>query len=273
MGDKKAIVLSVAGSDCSGGAGIQADIKTISALGGYAAAAVTAITVQNTKGVQSVHNLPAAWVEQQMEAVMEDLRPDAIKIGMTGDEEVIRSIARVLRKHAPRQVVFDPVMVSTSGHKLMDENAMAAIRTELFPVVSLVTPNLHETEVLLQKRVRTVDDMEKAACSLYDKYRCAFLIKGGHLEGYDMCDVLYDGKELNLFGSRRIHSFNLHGTGCTLSSAVATFLARGHSLYESVEQAKEYVSRAIEAGKDLRIGQGNGPLWHFSFPENSVTEE
>lgn len=273
MEEKKAIVLSVAGSDCSGGAGIQADVKTISALGGYAATAVTAITVQNTLGVKGVRPVPAEWVEQQMEAVMEDLRPDAIKIGMTGDEALIRAIARVLHKYAPRWVVFDPVMVSTSGHKLMEEDAMEAICTELFPEVSLVTPNLHETEVLLRKRVRTVDDMEKAACSLYDKYRCAFLIKGGHLEGYDMCDVLYDGKELNLFGSRRIQSFNLHGTGCTLSSAVATFLAQGHSLYEAVEQGKEYVSRTIEAGKDLRIGQGNGPLWHFPYPENPVTEE
>lgn len=261
--DKKAIVLSVAGSDSSGGAGIQADIKTISALGGYAATAITAITVQNTLGVQAVHPVPAELVGKQMQAVMEDLRPDAIKIGMTGNVEIISEIARLLHQYSPQQVVLDPVMVSTSGHNLMTDEAVEAICTLLLPEVSLVTPNLHETEVLLQQPVHTVDEMEGAACRLFEKYHCAFLIKGGHLKGNEMCDVLYDGTQLNIFGSNRIRSGNLHGTGCTLSSAIATFLAQGASLYEAVEQAKEYISCAIEAGKDLHIGQGNGPLWHF----------
>ena len=260
---EKAIVLSVAGSDSSGGAGIQADIKTISALGGYAATAITAITVQNTLGVQAVHPVPAELVGEQMQAVMEDLRPDAIKIGMTGNVEIISEIALLLFDFSPRQVVLDPVMVSTSGHNLMTDEAVEAICTLLLPEVSLVTPNLHETEVLLQQPVHTVDEMEDAACRLFEKYHCAFLIKGGHLKGNEMCDVLYDGNQLNIFGSNRIRSGNLHGTGCTLSSAIATFLAQGASLYEAVEQAKEYISCAIEAGKDLHIGQGNGPLWHF----------
>ena len=270
--DKKAIVLSVAGSDSSGGAGIQADIKAISALGGYAATAITAITVQNTLGVQAVHPVAAELVGQQMQAVMEDLQPDAIKIGMTGNVEIIYEIVRILRRYSPRKVVFDPVMVSTSGHSLMTDEALEAIRTKLIPKVTLVTPNLHETEVLLQQPVQTIDEMEDAACRLFEKYHCAFLIKGGHLTGHEMCDVLYDGKELNIFGGRRIHSANLHGTGCTLSSAIATFLAQGSSLYEAVEQAKEYICCDIEAGKNLRIGQGNGPLWHFPFPTPPVNE-
>lgn len=270
---KKAIILSIAGSDCSGGAGIQADIKTISALGGYAAAAITAITVQNTLGVQDVHFASADLVGRQIVAVMDDLQPAAIKIGMTGNAEIINEIARILHQYSPRQVVFDPVMVSTSGRKLMADEAMAAICTKLIPEVSLVTPNLHETEVLLQRPVHSIDDMEQAARLLYEKYQCAFLVKGGHLNGNDMCDVLYDGAELNLFNSPRIHSKNRHGTGCTLSSAIATFLAQGASLYEAVEQAKEYVSYAIEAGKDLHIGQGNGPLWHFQYPAETENEE
>lgn len=269
--DKKAIVFSVAGSDSSGGAGIQADIKTISALGGYAAAAITAITVQNTLGVQAVCPVPAEVVGQQIRAVMDDLKPDAIKIGMTGNVDIVCEIAHVLHQYSPRQVIFDPVMVSTSGHKLMPDEAVDAICTRLFPEVSLVTPNLLEAAVLLQQPIGSIEEMEEAVLRLYEKYRCAFLIKGGHLDGNDMCDVLYDGKQMNLFGGRRILSENLHGTGCTLSSAIATFLAQGLSLYEAVEQAKEYVSQAIISGRNLHIGQGNGPLWHFPCsinPEN-----
>ena len=270
MDKKKVIVLSVAGSDSSAGAGIQADIKTISALDGYAATAITAVTVQNTLGVQGVHPLPAELVGRQREAVMEDLRPDAVKIGMTGNEAIIGEIADVLRRYPVRHVVFDPVMVSTSGHKLMTDEAIDAIRTRLLPMVSLVTPNLHEAEVLLRQPVRTVDDMECAARQLCEEFRCACLVKGGHLEGNDMCDVFYDGRELHLFAAGRIHTENLHGTGCTLSSAIATFLAQGFPMYEAVELAKTYITKVIEAGKDLHIGQGNGPLWHFLYPMNPM---
>lgn len=268
--DKKAIILSVAGSDSSGGAGIQADIKTISALGGYAATAITAITVQNTLGVQAVHPLEADLVGRQMRAVLEDLRPDAVKIGMTGNAAIIREIVRMLHRYSPRCVVYDPVMVSTSGHSLLTDDALESIRTCLLPKVSLATPNLQEAEVLLQQPVRTVEEMEEAACFLQKKYGCAFLIKGGHLSGHEVCDVLYDGNELNIFGGLRIRSTNLHGTGCTLSSAIATFLAQGASMYEAVEQSKEYIAHAIEAGQDLGIGRGNGPLWHFLPPNSPV---
>lgn len=261
--DQKATVLSIAGSDSSGGAGIQADIKAISALGGYAATAITAVTVQNTMGVQTVHPVPAELVGAQIRAVMEDLHPDAVKIGMTGTVDVIREIARLLRLYAPRQVVFDPVMVSTSGHSLLADEAVGAIGALLMPSVSLVTPNLHEAAVLLGRSVHSVEDMEDAARSLYAKYGCAFLLKGGHLPGREMCDVLYDGDRLSRFSGRHIPSRNLHGTGCTLSAAIATLLAQGASLHDAVGQAKSYVTAAIEAGKDLHLGQGNGPLWHF----------
>ena len=274
--DKKVIVLSVAGSDCSAGAGIQADIKTISALDGYAATAITAVTVQNTLGVQSVHPVSAELVGRQMQAVMEDLQPDAIKIGMTGNVMIVDEIVRVLRQYSPRRVVFDPVMVSTSGHKLMTDEAVEAICTRLLPVVSLVTPNLNEAEVLLRQPVHTVDDMECAAHLIYEKYQCACLVKGGHLDGNEMCDVFYDGRELHLFVAGRIHTGNLHGTGCTLSSAIATCLAQGFPMYEAVELAKTYITKVIEAGKDLHIGHGNGPLWHFPSlvnPMNPAGEE
>lgn len=271
---KKTIILSVAGSDSSGGAGIQADIKTVSALGGYAATAITAVTVQNTLGVKEVYPVPAEVVGRQMEAVIEDLQPEVIKIGMISDADTVCEIARVLHKHSCRKVVFDPVMMSTSGHPLMDEAAIEAICTMLFPQVSLVTPNLPEASVLLQRPVLTIDDMEEAARALYNKYNCAFLIKGGHLAEYNICDVLYDGKELNVIAGERIHSANLHGTGCTLSSAIAVLLARKHPLYEAVGLAQEYVYNAIIAGQDLQIGHGNGPLWHFPYrvmPEDEET--
>lgn len=264
---KKGIVLSVAGSDCSGGAGVQADIKTVSALGGYAAAAITAVTVQNTLGVQRVYPVPAEVVGQQMEAVLEDLKPDVVKIGMTGSAEVVREISRVLLNGFAGKIVLDPVMASTSGHKLMDKETVEAICTELLPIVSLVTPNLHEIAPLLPGASgcvpASIEEMKRAAQEIYQTYGCACLVKGGHLEGEKMCDVLHDGHETHCFSTERIDSKNLHGTGCTLSSAIATFLAHGDSLHEAVKQAKNYVTWAIGAAQHLEIGKGNGPLWHF----------
>lgn len=271
---KKAVVLSVAGSDSSGGAGIQADIKTISALGGYAATAITAVTVQNTLGVHDVYPIPPEVVRGQMEVVIEDMHPDAIKIGMIGSENIMNEIVFLLQKYSSRNVVYDPVMFSTSGHQLMGNEAIKTVSEKLFPWVELVTPNLYEAGVLLQKPIQTISEMEDATFELYEKYKCAFLIKGGHLKGSEMCDVLYDGKELNLLVTQRIHTQNLHGTGCTLSSAIATFLAKGDSLFEAVSLAKGYVANAIEAGKDLHLGQGNGPLWHyFSTPAKVQPED
>lgn len=271
--NQKVIILSVAGSDPSGGAGIQADIKTISALGAYAAAAITAVTVQNTLGVSAVHWLPADFVGKQMIAVLDDLQPDAVKIGMTGSAAVVCEIAKVLHDSNVKRVVFDPVMVSTSGRRLMEEDTVEALCKDLFPVVTLVTPNLHEAELLFGQPIHTVETMQVAARSLAELYGCSFLIKGGHLAGEEMCDVLCDCGQIHYYKSPRIDSGNLHGTGCTLSSAIATFLGQGRVLPDAVKAAKHYISEAIEAGRDLHIGHGNGPLWHFSDRETTESSE
>lgn len=261
-------ILSIAGSDCSGGAGIQADLKTISALGGYAATAITAITVQNTTGVRAIHAVPPVYVRGQIEAVMTDIRPDAVKIGMINDVEIVKVIASCLQKYCPGYVVFDPVMVSTSGHKLIEESAISALTRELMPLSSMITPNLSEAEVLTGHSIYNVEDMKTAALELL-RYGCgAVLLKGGHLEEGEMCDVLQiAGEEKpHLFTSDRIESRNTHGTGCTLSSAIATFLALSYDMPQAVERAKAYVTGGIKAGKEIHIGEGHGPLNHFYAP-------
>ncbi|WP_148372285.1 bifunctional hydroxymethylpyrimidine kinase/phosphomethylpyrimidine kinase [Bacteroides bouchesdurhonensis] len=258
------IILSIAGSDCSGGAGIQADIKTISALGGYAASAITAITIQNTLGVQAVHTLPSEIVCKQIEAVMDDLQPDSIKIGMVDDTSIVHVIADCIKKYKPQNIVYDPVMVSTSGRQLMTEDAILEIKKLLFPLTSLITPNLDEVAILTGKTLYTPDEMTETARELSELYNISVLIKGGHLPGDEMCDVLHtlDGNTYT-YKEVKIKSKNLHGTGCTLSSAIATYLAKGYSMNEAVHQSKEYINNAIIAGKELNIGHGNGPLWHF----------
>ncbi len=260
------IILSIAGSDCSGGAGIQADIKTISALGGYAASVITAVTVQNTLGVQAVHPIPAEIVRSQIEAVMDDIQPEAIKIGMVHNVDIVRAIAGCLRKYRPHFVVYDPVMISTSGRRLMTEETIQTIQEELFPLCTLITPNLHEASLLCNTPLSTITEMQEAAHSLTRHYHTAVLIKGGHLEGEDMCDVLsvHPTEPCTLYTHTKIASTNLHGTGCTLSSAIATSLAEGSSIDEAVRKAKAYINTAIERGKEMKIGHGNGPLWHFS---------
>lgn len=262
------VILSIAGSDCSGGAGIQADIKTISALGGYAASAITAITVQNTLGIKAVQNLPVEIVRGQIEAVMDDLRPHAVKIGMIDEAILVRVIADCLGKYRPEYVVYDPVMVSSSGHKLMTEGTIRAIKEELFPHTTLITPNLNEASVLTGQTLTTPQEMEQAARELSHAFYTAVLIKGGHLAGEEMCDVLYADEHTYIYKEKKIESTNLHGTGCTLSSAIATFLAKGLPLDEAVGEAKAYISRAIRAGRELCVGRGNGPLWHF--PEDNA---
>lgn len=258
------IILTIAGSDCSGGAGIQADIKTISALNGYAASVVTAVTAQNTLGVQAVYPIPTDIVRAQMESVMDDLHPRAIKIGMVHDTSIVCAIAECLRKYQPEFIVYDPVMISTSGRHLMTEDTVQAIKEELFPLCTLITPNLNEAALLLECNITNIEDMEQAACQLTARYHTSALVKGGHLAGDEMCDVLYDGT-IHLFGHKKIKSNNLHGTGCTLSSAIATFLAEGYILEDAVCQAKIYINTAIENGRNLQIGHGNGPLAHFPF--------
>lgn len=261
-------ILTIAGSDCSGGAGIQADIKTISALGAYAASAVTAITVQNTRGVTGIHPVPPACVKAQIEAVMADIRPRAVKIGMVNDAGTIRAIAESLEAYPSHYTVLDPVMISTSGHRLMEEDAITALTDRLMPLATLITPNLHEAEALTGKKISTLSEMEAAARELLAFGSQAVLVKGGHLEEEEMCDVLYIKGETQprLFSSPKIESRNTHGTGCTLSSAIATYLALGEPLGEAVRKAKAYVHQGISTGKDVHIGAGHGPLNHFFAP-------
>ena len=259
------IVLTIAGSDSSGGAGIQADIKAISALGSYACSVITSVTAQNTLGVQGIHPIPTDMVRQQIESVMDDLHPEAIKIGMVCDKDIAHTIAGCIRRYQPRWVVYDPVMVSTSGHKLMTDDTIEVIEQELIPLASLITPNLHEACILLRKKTIREDEMGNCAELLGKIYGCSVLMKGGHLEESEMCDVLYDTEEHRCFRyhAPKIESRNLHGTGCTLSSAIATKLAEGHSLKEAIALAKDYVTKTIEKAKDMHIGNGHGPLWHF----------
>lgn len=267
------IILTIAGSDCSGGAGIQADIKTISALGGYAASVITAITVQNTLGVQAVQPLPADLVRAQIEAVMDDLQPQALKIGMVHNAELVTIIADCIRAYQPEYVVYDPVMISTSGRHLMTEETVEVIKEELFPLCTLLTPNLSEASLLYKHPISNTVEMEQAAHDLSHLHNTSILIKGGHLKGNEMCDILYSqtsasrASACTVYTHSKIDSHNLHGTGCTLSSAIATYLACNKSLEEAVSQAKTYISTAISNGKDLHIGHGNGPLWHFPLAE------
>lgn len=261
-------VLTIAGSDCSGGAGIQADIKTISALGAYAASAITAITVQNTCGVEAIHPVPPEFVEGQIRAVLADIRPDAVKIGMVNDVDIIRSIATCLRDFKPKHVVFDPVMVSSSGRRLMSDDAISVLTRDLIPETTLITPNLNEAEVLTGHVVTTVEEMKVAAKEML-QYGCdAVLVKGGHLTGGEMIDVLQLASQSQpiLFTASQIQSKNTHGTGCTLSSAIATYLALGESMATAIQKAKDYLYKGLEAGKDIHIGEGHGPLNHLYAP-------
>ena len=253
------VILTIAGSDCSGGAGIQADIKTISALKGYAASVITAVTAQNTTGVQAVYPIPPDIVRAQIISVTDDLQPAAIKIGMVHNAAIVHTIAECLQKYRSRFVVYDPVMVSTSGRKLMTEDTVCAIQNELFPLCSLITPNLSEASLLLSNPVTDLEEMKHAARELANRYHCAVLVKGGHLSG----GTMYNNGSVSLFEQQKIESCNLHGTGCTLSSAIATFAARNNGLEEAIRQAKAYIGKAIYYGKDLHIGHGNGPLCHF----------
>lgn len=261
-------VLTIAGSDCSGGAGIQADIKAISALGGYAASAITAITVQNTCGVTGIHPVPASYVKAQIEAVMTDIKPSAIKIGMINDVEIVKAIAESIKEYKPKFVVFDPVMVSTSGCKLIEDKAIEAIKEELIPLSTIITPNLSEAMVLTGDNISDAASMTAAGNKILESGCGAVLIKGGHLEGNDMCDVLCIKGENTpyIYTASKISSKNTHGTGCTLSSSIATYLALGETLREAVRKAKDYVHKGILNGKDVCIGSGHGPLNHFYSP-------
>jgi hydroxymethylpyrimidine kinase/phosphomethylpyrimidine kinase len=255
-------VLSIAGSDSGGGAGIQADIKTISACGCYAATAITAITIQNTLGVHDVMKIPAEIVEKQISDVLDDIGADAIKIGMLTDEAVVEAVSRQLRRHADIPVVIDPVMVSTSGRQLIDTTAIHVMKSQLLPLATIITPNIPEAEILLDMSIKNKEDMQKAVCRLSTEYHTSVLLKGGHLEGDTLVDLFYDGTLMEL-PSMRIYSPNTHGTGCTLSSALASMIARKEPIDEAVRHAKDYVTHAIIAGAGYRLGRGKGSLCHL----------
>ena len=251
--------LTIAGSDSSGGAGIQADIKTMTANGVYAMSAITALTAQNTTGVQGIFEVPESFLAMQIDSIFTDIRPDAVKIGMVSSAGLIEVIAERLRFYEAENIVVDPVMVATSGAKLLSDNAVDALKTLLLPLATVLTPNIPEAEVLSGKKILTQDDMEEAARSISEKYGCAVLCKGGHNIN-DANDLLFDGEGMHWFYGRRIDNPNTHGTGCTLSSAIAANLAKGRDLCSAVEQAKNYISGALSAMLDL--GKGSGPMNH-----------
>lgn len=260
-------VLSIAGSDSGGGAGIQADLKTFSALGCYGMTAITALTAQNTCGVRAIHGVPPQMLRDQIDAVMEDMGADAVKIGMLHAPEIVRTVAEAIDRHALKNVVFDPVMVATSGAVLIDQAAVDVLVRELFPRVMVITPNLDEAALLVGRRLSSAQDMEQAALALLDQGARAVLLKGGHLPGDSVIDLLVTNSGDKLWmQAQRIHSANTHGTGCTLSSAMAAHLALGASLSQAVQNARAYVREALQAGAQVRTGQGGGPLNHGYAP-------
>ena len=249
--------LTIAGSDSSGGAGIQADIKTMLANGVYAMSAVTALTAQNTRGVTGIMEVTPEFLGEQLDNIFTDIRPDAVKIGMVSASPLIRVIAGKLKEYQAENIVVDPVMVATSGAKLISDEAVLALKEELLPMATVLTPNVPEAEVLAGMPVKTEADMETAAKWISETYHCGVLLKGGH-QLNDANDLLYRDESARWFRGKRIDNPNTHGTGCTLSSAIASNLAKGFSLEESVERAKDYISGALGAMLDL--GQGSGPL-------------
>ncbi len=252
-------VLTIAGSDCSGGAGIQADIKTITAHKMYAMSAVTALTAQNTTGVYGIFEATPEFVGKQLECVFSDIRPDAVKIGMVLNREIIEVIAAKLNEYKAENIVIDPVMVSTSGSKLLSDEAINALINNLLPLGTVITPNIPEAEVLSGMVIKTKNDIGKAAEVINMKVGCAVLIKGGHSIN-DATDLLFNSDFKHWFYSKRIDNPNTHGTGCTLSAAIACNLARGSSLVKSIEKSKKYLNGALTTGLDL--GKGSGPLDH-----------
>ena len=251
--------LSIAGSDSSGGAGIQADLKTMTMNGVFAMSAVTALTAQNTTGVSAILEATPEFLRQQIDAVFEDIRPDAVKIGMVSSEGLIQVIADRLTAYRAENIVVDPVMVATSGSSLLAAGAVKALKERLLPLATVATPNIPEAEILSGLPIRTETDMEKAARAIHEELGCAVLLKGGH-DINDANDLLWADGTAQWFKGRRIDNPNTHGTGCTLSSAIAANLAKGYPLAESVLRAKSYISRALAAMLDL--GRGRGPMNH-----------
>ena len=261
--------LSIAGSDSSGGAGIQADIKTMTANGVYAMTAITALTAQNTTGVTGIMEVTPEFLAQQLDSIFTDIRPDAVKIGMVSSSALIQVIAEKLKEYKAENIVVDPVMVATSGSKLISDDAIETLKTCLMPLSSILTPNIPEAEVLAEMKVETEEEMILAAKKISETFHCAVLCKGGH-QLNDANDLLYRDGEYKWFHGKRIQNPNTHGTGCTLSSAIASNLAKEYSIDESVKRAKDYISEALEAMLDL--GKGSGPMKHcFNITGKYVT--
>ncbi len=251
--------LTIAGSDSSGGAGIQADIKTMTANGVYAMSAVTALTAQNTTGVTGIMEVTPDFLAEQLDCIFTDIFPDAVKTGMVSSSGLICTIADKLKVYDAKNIVIDPVMVATSGARLISEEAVETLKRELLPLATVITPNIPEAEVLSGLTVRSAEDMVTAAVKIHEDYGIAVLLKGGHNLN-DANDLLFDGKEAVWFNGKRIDNPNTHGTGCTLSSAIASGLAKGYDLQTAVKAAKNYISGALAAGLDL--GKGSGPMNH-----------
>jgi hydroxymethylpyrimidine/phosphomethylpyrimidine kinase len=249
-------ILTIAGSDSGGGAGIQADLKAITLLGGYGMSVITALTAQNTVGVQGVYEIPARFVEKQIDSVLSDIGADAIKTGMLANQEIVEVVARKIKQHKVRKVIVDPVMVSKSGDSLLRMDAQDALIKKLIPLAWVVTPNLMEASVLTGSKVRSLEEMKRAARQIYKLGAKNVVVKGGHLKGKAI-DLLYDGKTFDEIGGPRIHTNNTHGTGCTFASAIATLLARGNTISDAVRKAKTFITMAIQSS--LNLGKGTGP--------------
>lgn len=262
--------VTIAGSDSSGGAGIQADIKTMMANGVYAMSAITALTAQNTTGVTSILNATPAFLGEELDAIFTDIYPDAVKIGMVSESELIQVIAAKLRQYKAKHIVVDPVMVATSGARLISEKAVDTLKNELFLLADVLTPNIPEAEVLTGDCITTTQEMINAAKKISESYHCAVLVKGGHHVN-DANDLLYAQGSYRWFNGKRINNPNTHGTGCTLSSAIAANLAKGYDLETAVERAKDYISGALSAMLDL--GKGSGPMDHGFAIDNAYTRE
>ena len=256
--------LTIAGSDSGGGAGIQADLKTFGALGVYGMSVLTALTAQNTLGVQAILEVPPEFVAAQIDSVLSDIGTDVVKTGMLANAAIIGVVAERLRHYGPLPLVVDPVMVAKGGDRLLREDACSALVDLLLPLATVVTPNLPEAEALTGLRLESPAAMREAAARIHDLGPQWVLVKGGHLEGQDALDILYGGQEYYEFPARRLETQNTHGTGCTLASAIAAGLAQGYPVPEAVSRAKEYLTRVLAASAGLHLGHGHGPMHHFA---------
>lgn len=267
-------VLTIAGFDSSGGAGIQADIKTISALGCYATSVLTALPVQNTMGVRKIYSIPTEAVADQIEAVLDDIIPQAIKIGMVHTPQLVETIVNTLQKYPKIPIIFDPVMVATSGHRLIEEETVNTIVAKLFPVADIITPNMDEASILAGMEVKSLEDMKTAGEKISRSGCKNILLKGGHQESNTVTSIFFDEEgDQFFFETEKFATKNTHGSGCTLSSAIAAYVARGEELYNAVDLAQQYVFEAIKNGKDVVTGNGNGPLNHFFNPHKLIKND